>query len=156
MNGKEKMWDNPLDKVPTIVYILNRREIIMIKTQVTAEGKKSSGKVRKAKIAGQVSIRAKKIKRYLHGDANMVLDSKNRVTLGKEVIDKIKEITHAQEISSFNAHLTNEGDVVLKPMSTIPAKEMWLWKNKKALASVEKGLKEAKEGKGEKLDIGSL
>lgn len=128
----------------------------MIKTQVTTKGKRISGKIRKAKIAGQVSMRVKKIKRYLHGDANMVLDSKNRVTLGKEVINKIKEITHAQGINSFNARLTDEGDIVLKPMSTIPAKEIWLWKNKKALASVEKGLKEAKEGKGEKLDIGSL
>ena len=37
--------------------------------------------------------------------------------------------------------------MLVAPAVTIPAREAWLWKNKKALAMVMQGLKEAREGK---------
>jgi len=40
-----------------------------------------------------------------------------------------------------------EGELVLTAMSTIPSREMWLFKNKKALESVLVGIKDAQEGR---------
>lgn len=39
------------------------------------------------------------------------------------------------------------GQIILDPIVTIPESELWLFKNKGALASVRKGLREAGEGK---------
>jgi geranylgeranyl pyrophosphate synthase len=42
------------------------------------------------------------------------------------------------------------------PLIEIPASEMWLYKNKEALQSVQKGLEDAAEGKISKLDMVSF
>mgnify|MGYP001598817614 CR=1 FL=1 len=39
------------------------------------------------------------------------------------------------------------GQIILDPVVTMPESEVWLFKNKAAIASVRKGLKEAGEGK---------
>ena len=39
------------------------------------------------------------------------------------------------------------GQIVLDPMKTVPAYEVWLYKNPKALESVKRGLSQAKAGK---------
>ena len=41
-------------------------------------------------------------------------------------------------------------------MVEIPASELWLFNNKKALEDVQKGLKDLSEGKIKKLDIDKL
>lgn len=41
----------------------------------------------------------------------------------------------------------DDGTIVLRPAVTVPANEAWLWKNKKALAMVQAGIKEAKTGR---------
>jgi hypothetical protein len=42
------------------------------------------------------------------------------------------------------------------PHVKIPLSEKWLFKNKKALAAVRQGLKEAKEGRVSKIDLKKL
>ena len=42
------------------------------------------------------------------------------------------------------------------PTTEIPDSEMWLYRNKEALQSVQKGLKDAAEGKISKLDLDEL
>lgn len=61
-------------------------------------------------------------------------DAKGRVTLSKL----------ADGISSFNVSMDDEGRLLLEPMVEIPAREKWLYENKKALASVRRGLADAK------------
>ena len=39
------------------------------------------------------------------------------------------------------------GQIILDPVVTIPQSEAWLYRNKEAIGSVRKGLKEAGEGK---------
>ena len=46
--------------------------------------------------------------------------------------------------------------IVLIPLVEIPEREAWVYKNKKVLASLERGLKDASEGKVSKLDLSSL
>ena len=64
-------------------------------------------------------------------------DSKGRVTLGNL----------ASGVSSFKVSVDSQGRLVLEPQVEVPAAEAWLWKNQAALASVQKGIKEAGEGK---------
>lgn len=71
-------------------------------------------------------------------EIRLTLDARKRVSLVK--------LLPKQNISSFMAHM--EGDkIILEPMAEIPARELWLHKNPKALKSVLKGIKDAKEGK---------
>jgi hypothetical protein len=65
-------------------------------------------------------------------DLVLNLDSKNRVSLTK--------LLKYPEVESVKATISEDGDIILKPMVSIPARERWLYDNKKALASVKKGL----------------
>ncbi len=71
-------------------------------------------------------------------------DSKGRVTLGNL----------AAGISSFKAYKDREGRIVLEPQIEVPAVEAWLWQNRTAMESVQRGLKEAGEGK--RVNLGSF
>ena len=64
-------------------------------------------------------------------------DSKGRVTLSKL----------ADGISSFNVSKDEDGRLLLEPMVEIPAREKWLYENPEALASVRRGLADAKAGR---------
>ncbi len=62
---------------------------------------------------------------------HLPLDSKNRITLTKLLTDA--------NISSVMAY-RDDHKIILEPMVEIPAKEIWLYKNKEALMKVRKGL----------------
>jgi len=64
-------------------------------------------------------------------------DSKGRITLGKL----------AEGVSSFRVHREKSGKLVLEPFTEIPLREQWLWKNPKALADVQQGIKDAAAGR---------
>ncbi len=64
-------------------------------------------------------------------------DSKGRITLGKL----------AEGVSSFRVAREADGRIVLEPFVEIPAREQWLLKNKEALASVKRGLADARAGR---------
>lgn len=64
-------------------------------------------------------------------------DSKNRVTLGKVPV----------KAHHYRIYVNEAGQIILDPQMSIPASEMWLFKNKKALRSVVRGLADAKAGR---------
>jgi hypothetical protein len=64
-------------------------------------------------------------------------DSKGRITLGKL----------AEGVSSYRARRQADGKIILEPFVEIPAEERWLWENKEALASVMRGIEDAREGR---------
>ena len=68
-------------------------------------------------------------------------DNKGRVALGKL----------AEGVSSFNVERQEDGSLLLKPQVEIPAYEVWLFKNAKALGAVKKGLQDAKAGRVKQL-----
>jgi hypothetical protein len=47
----------------------------------------------------------------------------------------------------YRVYRNEAGQILLDPQVLIPAREAWLFKNKKALASVRRGLKQLGEGK---------
>jgi len=76
------------------------------------------------------------------------LDSKNRINLG----DKVKKVLLCKmKVDAFQIFVGEEGDILLRPVVNVPSKEVWLFKNPKALKAVKEGLKEAKAGKIEKV-----
>ncbi len=65
-------------------------------------------------------------------ELTLSLDSKNRISLSK--------LLKFKAVNSVKASVLENGDILLKPMSSIPARELWLYENKEALESVKRGL----------------
>lgn len=67
------------------------------------------------------------------------LDQKRRISLTR-FIPKIG-------IDSFKITVEDSGRIILEPLAEIPSRELWLYQNHEALASVKRGLKQSAEGK---------
>jgi len=76
------------------------------------------------------------------------VDSKNRITLGQKIL---KLITSQTGVEEFQIFYGEEGDILLRPVINIPSKEAWIYRNSKILKLIREGLKEAKEGKIERV-----
>jgi len=74
------------------------------------------------------------------------MDERNRLTLG-ELFKGYKRI---------RLFKNDRGEVLLQPIIEIPASELWLYQNKEALHSVQRGLRDAAEGKITKLNLDEL
>lgn len=73
-------------------------------------------------------------------------DERGRITIGK-----------ANHVVSYKAVYYQDGSITLTPMVEIPARELWLWQNKEALASVQRGLAAPDPSRPRKaLDLSSL
>jgi len=66
----------------------------------------------------------------------VVADPKGRVTLGRKYAGATLLVEQAEN-----------GTLILRPAVTVPSAEAWLWKNKKALASVQAGIEDARRGR---------
>jgi len=74
-------------------------------------------------------------------------DTKKRVVLPKALIE---------EGITYHIYTNKFGQIVLDPQVTIPASELWLFKNPSALASVKQGLADVAQGKVSKIDLDTL
>ncbi|MCX6581852.1 MAG: hypothetical protein NT166_16910 [Candidatus Aminicenantes bacterium] len=74
------------------------------------------------------------------------IDDRNRLILG-ELIKGSKRV---------RLYKNDHGEFLLMPLIEIPASEIWLYKNKEAMKSVQKGLENAAEGKISKLNLKDL
>lgn len=66
-------------------------------------------------------------------------DSRKRLALGR-ALDDLGD-------TSFDVYRDERGRIILDPRVSIPASEAWLFRNKKAIDSVRRGLADAAEGK---------
>ncbi len=76
------------------------------------------------------------------------VDSKNRISLGIRVSRSRGKDMAAE---SYQIYLGDEGDVLLRPMVSVPSREAWIYRNPKAMKRIRQGLAEAGEGKTEKV-----
>ncbi|MCL0065418.1 hypothetical protein M1N79_00795 [Dehalococcoidia bacterium] len=74
------------------------------------------------------------------------MDERNRLTLGA-VMQGVKRVRVLQ---------SQQGEVLLQPLIEIPASEIWLWQNEKALRDVLEGFRDAQEGRTSKIDLDEL
>ena len=73
------------------------------------------------------------------------LDSKKRITLKDKVIKEPP--LNNMEIDAFEILVGSEGDILLRPMASIPSKELWVHQNPGALESIQRGIQNVKEGR---------
>jgi len=73
------------------------------------------------------------------------LDAKNRVTLGT-LLKKFKILAQAP-INDFETFIGDKGDILLKPRTAIPTRELWIHQNPEILKSIHKGMQDIKEGR---------
>lgn len=69
-------------------------------------------------------------------------DSKKRLSLGGAM---------SKAGSAYNIYRNRLGQIVLDPVMAVPAYEAWLFGNKKALASVKRGLADSAAGRTKSL-----
>lgn len=74
-------------------------------------------------------------------------DAKKRVTLGKA-------LTGLDEDVRFDVYLNEGGQILLDPQVSVPASEVWLYRNPDAISAVRRGLQEAADGKA--VPVGSF
>jgi len=101
-----------------------------------------------------MKIRKKEFINHIDGKfisaGTRTIDSKNRITIG----EKIRKLISAQtEADKFQIFFNEEGDILLRPMVSIPIREAWIYQNPQALKSIRQGLAEAKGEKTEKVEI---
>lgn len=71
------------------------------------------------------------------------IDDRGRLTLGAEAKSK-----------KYRVFINSSGQILLDPVVNIPERELWLWKNPQARASLQKGMQQA--AAGELHDLGSF
>jgi hypothetical protein len=67
-------------------------------------------------------------------------DAKKRLSLGEAL----------RGATAFNIYRNFHSQLILDPVKTVPAAEIWLYENPQALASVNQGLRESLKGKSVK------
>ncbi len=78
------------------------------------------------------------------------LDTKKRVTLGI-LLKKSKILAHAT-ISDFETFIGDNGDILLRPRTAIPTRELWIYQNPRILKSIREGIQDLKEGRVTKVE----
>ena len=77
------------------------------------------------------------------------VDSKNRINLGEKTL---KVIDSKGRADAYKIFIGKEGDILLRPVIAIPAKEAWIYDNPAVLKKIRKGLDEAGKGKAKKVN----
>lgn len=68
--------------------------------------------------------------------AEVKLDSKHRVSLGPKI---------SRQASGYKVYCNAAGQIILDPLATVPAYELWLFQNKEAARMVQQGLEDARK-----------
>lgn len=78
---------------------------------------------------------------------NVKPDMKRRIILSKAPI---------AEGVTYHIYCNEIGQIILDPHISVPASEVWLYKNSEAREAIGVGLKEATEGKVSKINLSDL
>ena len=77
-----------------------------------------------------------------HDVADARIDDKGRLCLGH-----IGKESPSGDVHLYKVYRNSFGQIILDPLVTVPAHEVWLLKNPKAMKMVAEGWKAAKDGK---------
>lgn len=73
------------------------------------------------------------------------LDTKKRVTLG--AVFKKSRLFNEASVETFETFIGSEGDILLKPRVSIPARELWVHRNPNAAKDIQRGIEDVKQGR---------
>ena len=77
------------------------------------------------------------------------LDSKKRITLGS-LIKIYKKLTD-NPIDDFETYIGDNGDILLKPRTSIPTMELLVHQNPKILNNLKEGIRDIENGNATKI-----
>lgn len=77
------------------------------------------------------------------------LDTKNRITLGT-LLKKFK-ILLGVSINDFETFVGDKGDILLRPRTAIPSRELWMHQNPKIKEDIVEGIKDIEQGRSTKV-----
>jgi len=80
-----------------------------------------------------------------HPVAETTVDARKRVSLGKAGV---------AEDTRYAVSVSDDGDILLTPLATIPAREAFVWSRPELLESIRRGVGQAE--RGELYDLGSF
>lgn len=67
-----------------------------------------------------------------------VVDSRKRISLGKAGV---------AEDTRYAVSVSDDGDILLTPLVSIPAREQWLWDHPEVMASIDRGIADIEAGR---------
>ncbi len=73
-----------------------------------------------------------------HRVTETVVDSRRRISLGK---------AGAVEDTRYAVSVSDDGDILLTPMASIPAREMLIWERPDVMESLDRGIADALAGR---------
>lgn len=76
------------------------------------------------------------------------VDSKHRITLGEKLY---KAMSDKMKIDSYQIFAGKSGDILLRPVVSIPSSEFWVYNNSKVLKKFRKRLRGEVRAKEDKL-----
>ncbi len=83
------------------------------------------------------------------------IDAKNRVTLGT-LLRRFK-ILLGIPINDFETFIGDKGDILLRPRTAIPTRELWMHENSEIKKDILEGIKDIEEGRFTKVkDVGKF
>ncbi|MBL7070242.1 MAG: hypothetical protein ISS27_02070 [Candidatus Omnitrophica bacterium] len=85
--------------------------------------------------------------KFIHVDTRP-LDAKHRITLGGRLY---RLIMSKMKVDSYQVFVGKSGDILLRAAVSIPSSEAWIYKNPEVIGKIRRGLKEAGEGRTEKI-----
>ena len=74
------------------------------------------------------------------------IDTKSRISIGEATTEL------PPEVRRFRIFTGRDGDILLRPVVEIPAREVWLYRNPQALKAVQSGLTQSSQRKTRALD----
>lgn len=74
------------------------------------------------------------------------IDNRKRVPIGEAVSSALEGVSRVMIFQG------EDGDILLRPIAEIPLNELWLYKNRKAHESLQRGLDDAAAGRVTKMD----
>lgn len=105
--------------------------------------------IKSSKKAAKAPKEAIEVKEQFMPVDTRPLDSKHRITLGGRLY---RVVSSKMKIDSYQVFVGKDGDILLRPAVSILSSEAWVYRNPEVIGKMRQGLKEAAEGKTEKVD----
>ena len=76
------------------------------------------------------------------------LDSRNRAVFPPQIVDLLK--------GGFDLAQNQKGEIKVIPMTRVPSREAWIYKNPEILRKIDKGMADSKAGRVKEISVDDL
>ncbi|MCK4519070.1 MAG: hypothetical protein KAU12_03015 [Candidatus Omnitrophica bacterium] len=83
--------------------------------------------------------------KFQHVGLSSRIDARSRITLGQALA--MQRMLNKRKIDEFEILLSAGGDILLRPRTSIPTRELWIHQNPKAMKTLRRGLEDSAKGR---------